>query len=287
MWENSDIEHMSNTLPPRDAEIAEQRDEISRIVSSTRDEPEWENAVYVLKCHTPDNEAELQRFKEKVDAFTEYSSYDIKALVADEIYYVGWTNRPIERILDHLRAEDEGAQFTKVYQPLAVKEIRWFQSSEAAKQAEGSVAGEYTHHQHIDKLTEDPILIQFIRPITGLMEHYASRYMQKKDGKITKQDVFNKWKDEFLNRYIKDMVESGVFEEQPPEMKDAYEIWLNSDPFAEPDSPHELLETEYELLEYWNELCDRVSDHVNELNDTYHSVVYKRAKKPIKYAYSL
>lgn len=143
-------EHMRNTLPPRDAEIAEQRDEISRIVSSTQDDPNCENVVYVLKCRTPEDEAELQRFKENVDAFTDYSSYDIKALVADELYYVGWTNRPIGRILDHLRAEEQGAQFTKVYQPIAIEEIRWFQSSKAAKQAEGSVAGEYNHYQSAD-----------------------------------------------------------------------------------------------------------------------------------------
>lgn len=100
---------MSNALPPRDAEKAEQRDEISRIVSSTRDDPDRENVVYVLECRTPENEAELQRFKKNVDAFTDYSTYDIKALVAEELYYVGWTNQPIERILDHLQAEDEGA----------------------------------------------------------------------------------------------------------------------------------------------------------------------------------
>jgi predicted GIY-YIG superfamily endonuclease len=150
-WENSDKERMTHTLPPRDAEIAEQRDEISRIVSSTRDDSGRENIVYVLQCRTPENEAELQEFKKSVNAFTEYSTYDIKALVAEEIYYVGWTNRPIGRILDHLRAEEEGAQFTKVYQPIAIEEIRWFESSEAAKKAEGSVAGEYNQYRSDEK----------------------------------------------------------------------------------------------------------------------------------------
>ena len=141
---------MSNPLPPRDADIADQRDEISRIISSTRDDPGCDNVVYVLECRTPDNEAELQKFKQNVDAFTDYSIYDIKALIADEVYYVGWTNRPIGRILDHLRAEDEGAQFTKVYQPIAIEEVRWFQSSKAAKQAESSVAKEYNHYISTD-----------------------------------------------------------------------------------------------------------------------------------------
>lgn len=141
---------MSYTLPSRNIEIAEQRDEISRIVSSTRDNPDCENAVYVLKCRTPENESEVQEFKKNVDAYTGYNSYDIKALIAEDIYYVGWTNRPTGRILDHLRAEDEGAQFTKVYQPIAIEEIRWFQSPKAAKQAEHSVAGEYTADMTID-----------------------------------------------------------------------------------------------------------------------------------------
>lgn len=147
---NMDRERMTNALPPRDSEIAEQRNEISRIVSSTRDISGGENAVYVLECRTPENEAELQRFKKSVNAFTDYSTYDIKALVAEELYYVGWTNQPIERILDHLRAEDEGAQFTKVYQPIAIEEIRWFESPEAAKEAEGSVASEYNHYRSAD-----------------------------------------------------------------------------------------------------------------------------------------
>jgi predicted GIY-YIG superfamily endonuclease len=145
---------MSYTLPPRDAPKEKQKGKISDIVSSTHESPDSENIVYVLQCRTPEDEIELQEFKQSVDSFTDYSTYDLKALIAEEFYYVGWTNRPVGRILDHLRAEDEGAQFTKVYQPIAVEEIRWFESPEAAKEAEGSVASEYNHFRSANMMVD-------------------------------------------------------------------------------------------------------------------------------------
>jgi len=136
---------MNYELPSRGAKKSKQRDEISRIVSCTRDDPVTENVVYVLECRTPENEAELRKYKKNANVFVEYSKYDIKSLIAEKVYYVGWTNRPVGRIFDHLRAENEGAYFTKVYQPISIEEIRWFETKEAAKQAEGSVAGEYNN----------------------------------------------------------------------------------------------------------------------------------------------
>jgi len=132
---------MSYSLPDRDAPRDEQRSSIDEVVGRTRDGDTLDNAVYVLKCQTPSDKRQLQALKSQANISGQV--YDDEALVADQLYYVGWSNRPVHRILAHLQADQESARFTKIYPPVAIEEIRWFDSKKEAKRKEPEVANEY------------------------------------------------------------------------------------------------------------------------------------------------
>lgn len=132
---------MSYPLPDRDAPRDEQHSSIDEVIDRTRDGDTLDNAVYVLNCQAPSNKSQLQSLKNQADISGQV--YDDEALVADHLYYVGWSNRPVYRILAHLRASQESARFTKIYPPVAIEEIRWFDSKKEAKRKEPEVADEY------------------------------------------------------------------------------------------------------------------------------------------------
>lgn len=148
---------MSNTLPSRDSKKATQRKKISNIISSTKDCHNYDNIVYVIECQTPDDEKELKKFKKAAGLSTDYVGYDYVTLIADKFYYVGWTNRPTQRILVHLRGEKESARFTKIYQPIAIEEIRWFESEKKAKEAEELVTKEYNDWSSVNTVDLDSV----------------------------------------------------------------------------------------------------------------------------------
>ena len=97
------------------------------------------NGVYVLKCHSPTNQNDIR------SPHDGYGSTSVnEALLADHLYYVGWSNRVAHRILQHVRGTTQGANFTKQYPPETLQEIRWYDSEKRAKAQEEAVTEEYT-----------------------------------------------------------------------------------------------------------------------------------------------
>lgn len=273
------------SLPDRSLDEKEIKDSLHQL---TRDYPVGDYNVYTISCQFPKSNAEKLQWIHSHEEYdlrsVSYPSWVDSVLAADEIYYVGFTDDVPDRLLKHVKGLSDSANFTEIFNPEKVVSITSYSDIETAKSKEMERAYELTDHEYIDKLTENPIALRFVENLNGQMKFLASSYL-KKDQWPTKSDIYNRWKKEFQERYIEDMIESGVKDEYP-EIEDAYETWLNSNPFIVPESPQEKLTTEEELLEYWDELSDHISHYVNELNNTYHTVVYDQAENPIKYAYA-
>jgi predicted GIY-YIG superfamily endonuclease len=130
---------MSYELPSRDDPPEEQEKIISEIIQDVDGFEASKNAVYVLKCHSPTNRNDI---RSPHDGFG--STHVDEALLADHLYYVGWSNRVAHRILQHIRGTTQGANFTKQYPPETLQEIRWYKSEKQAKTQEEAVAEQYT-----------------------------------------------------------------------------------------------------------------------------------------------
>lgn len=143
---------MSKALPSRDAPLDEQQERVEEIVQEFRWPEDFQNAVYVLECFCPDDKSEIRPSHE------EYGSSQVEeALLADYLYYVGWTNRVVQRILQHVRGDSQGANFTMQYPPVTVQEIRWYGSESEAKRQERELADEYTRRVvDLSELDDEP-----------------------------------------------------------------------------------------------------------------------------------
>lgn len=62
---------------------------------------------------------------------------------SQEKYYVGETGQIWKRLKEHILGEEKAANFTKVFQPVELIEVKWFQSSSVARQKEVATAVEY------------------------------------------------------------------------------------------------------------------------------------------------
>ena len=130
---------LSYELPSRDDRPERQKDRVVEIVKNRDGFEEGRDAVYVLKCVSPTNRSDIQP---PHDGYG--NTYLDKALLADHLYYVGWSNQVAHRILQHVRGTSQGANFTKQYPPKTIQEIRWYDSEKEVKAEEGTVAEEYT-----------------------------------------------------------------------------------------------------------------------------------------------
>ncbi|GAB7008971.1 GIY-YIG nuclease family protein [Halorubrum trueperi] len=91
----------------------------------------------------------------KYDPYISYPAWIEYCYNAEDIYYVGWSNKVEERITKHV--VNNGSLFTKIFSPIKIEEIRWYPSKADAKKAEGSVAGEYSDIGPDTDLQEDSI----------------------------------------------------------------------------------------------------------------------------------
>lgn len=103
------------------------------------------------------------------DPYISYPYWIEYCYKADNIYYVGWSNKVDERISDHVT--NDGALFTKIFSPMKIEEIRWYPSKSAAKEAEGKVANEYSdieQDQREDLQNEYNNIIDFLQHTSEL-----------------------------------------------------------------------------------------------------------------------
>jgi predicted GIY-YIG superfamily endonuclease len=155
---------MSYKLPSRSDSLERQENHISEIIQSYDGFDGNENAVYVLKCHSPAHKNDIRPPHDEYEP-----TYVDEALLADHLYYVGWSNRVAHRILQHIRGTAEGANFTKQFPPETLKEIRWYDSEKRAKGQEAAVAEEYTQRViDLSKLDE----METVNKTDGVVEWY-------------------------------------------------------------------------------------------------------------------
>jgi len=126
-------------LPSRDDPPEQQKNQIVEVVKNFDGYNKSENAVYVLKCLSPTNPRDIRPSHDGCG-----NTWTDQALLADHLYYVGWSNRLVHRILQHVQGTVQGANFTKQYPPKQIQEIRWYDSEKEAKAQEEAVAEEYT-----------------------------------------------------------------------------------------------------------------------------------------------
>lgn len=134
---------MFSRLPTRSSSKRAQKNKVEQLVADEIGELDWEATVYVLRCTSPENTNEVLNLRRDAGQDEKLDSRDKRAIVATRVYYVGWTNKPVDRLLSHIRATSDGAWFTSRYEPTHLEEIRVYNSKDAAKRAESTVEKEY------------------------------------------------------------------------------------------------------------------------------------------------
>lgn len=69
-----------------------------------------------------------------------YPQWIDSAYEADEIYYVGMSNDVSRRITDHVLGTKSGAMFTKLFPPVKIHDVEYFETRKEAKKKEQEVA---------------------------------------------------------------------------------------------------------------------------------------------------
>lgn len=116
--------------------------------------PPRDYCVYVLGCEPIDDSAygTDEYLKEQWRLFTEddshYNENEVAkwawaAYYSPELYYVGYTSNPYERMLDHQADPEKSSVFLGIFPPLNIEKIDWYRTQEQAEQAEIATAEEY------------------------------------------------------------------------------------------------------------------------------------------------
>jgi len=268
----------SYRLPKRDGDIDKQREEINRILAEFDDPGEY--AVYTLRCETPDSQQDvIERLDEYYD-ITDEDTRDYRPMwtkrieYADEFYYVGMTNDPAQRLLAHVRGISSAALVTTEFPPRELVSIEWYPDEESAEK------GESEQSRNLDDYDLTVNLVRGIVPNYGLalpgwVELQANELLEQHNP-LRKRQVYDAW----LSQIRTDV----NFEHKSDEEERAYREWLENN--DGPDNPERVFETEQQVIEYGEELDERVDDMAQEINEIHRNIVNAECR-PIQVAYSM
>lgn len=99
---------------------------------------ESNHAVYILRCESLNPQYISEISKDRIDKYPDWAA---EAAQYDTLYYIGSTKNPLNRIGAHLNGR--GADFTRLFEPLALMEIRLCSTKEVARGAESNIPNQY------------------------------------------------------------------------------------------------------------------------------------------------
>jgi len=95
--------------------------------------------VYVLECDDPNN---LETVDERTKTVWGHTSKKTRAAFHSwKRFYIGSTSNVRQRVLNHLHGT--GADFTQIFSPYELRELRWYGNYSDAQNSEQDVAVEY------------------------------------------------------------------------------------------------------------------------------------------------
>ena len=89
---------------------------------------------------------------ENVHGGGEYSRFVYILRLFDNRWYVGQTEAPKRRVIDHARGTDTSPDFVKQYPPVAVASVLRFETGERALERETEIAEAFAHYYGRDRV---------------------------------------------------------------------------------------------------------------------------------------
>lgn len=97
-----------------------------------------QHCVYTIICETATEDEIIERANNEFGWVADFLRKAAKYYT--EYYYVGKTQRPYRRMNQHTQQSYEGAKFTRVFKPIALRDARFYESEAKASQMELDIA---------------------------------------------------------------------------------------------------------------------------------------------------